>query len=209
MQYSAFPYDPTNVEVNNGRCFINIFAIKDSAKCVNFYCMEARIKLFHNRRQASGIKKISPSHWVKWLLRESETRWSELCWAPALYLFWLVADVSLKIQAVTKFLLKMLFVLVGCLLAWRFFFFFLGAVFFILDLHSITGDQDFLLLKHCGKTPFISLGSPRVVLENIYCLINSLCQVRNNPRYVFAVSFWSGLIFGAKYALQFWCYDAK
>lgn len=80
-------------------------------------------------------------------------------------------------------------VCVGWLLACLAFFFFLGAGFFILDLHSITGDQDFLLLKHCGKTPFISLGSPRVVLENIYCLINSLCQVRNNPRYVFVVSF--------------------
>lgn len=81
--------------------------------------------------------------------------------------------------------------------------FFLGAFFFILDLHSITGDQDLLLLKHCGKMLLISSGSPRVVLVNIYCLINSLCQVRNNPRYVLAVSFWSDLISGVKDALQF------
>lgn len=88
-------------------------------------------------------------------------------------------------------------ILVGC---WGFFSW--VHCFFILDLHSVTGDQDFLLLKHCGKMLFISSGSPRVVRENIYCLMNSLCQVRNNPRYVFAVSLWSGLISGAKYALQ-------
>lgn len=75
--------------------------------------------------------------------------------------------------------------------------------FFILDLHSITSDQDFLLIKHCGETLFNSSGSRRVVLENIYCLINSLCQIRHNPRYVFAVLFWSYFISGTKYVLQF------
>lgn len=82
-------------------------------------------------------------------------------------------------------------------------FFFFPECFFVLDLHSVTGGPDFLLFKHSGKLLFISSGSPRVVLEYICCLVNTLCQVKNNTRYVFAVSFWSGIIPGAKYALQF------
>lgn len=54
---------------------------------------------------------------------------------------------------------------------------FFSGCFYILDLYSVT-DLDSLLLKHCGELLFISSGSPRVVLENIYCLINSLCQVK-------------------------------